>query len=452
MSVRESLIDLGEVTPGRPYGAAVRSPRPPRAYRSVLAVLTVALLASLGGAAHVAPPAPPKIIPARLGDTTFVTGDRLFVVTGPGLPAGQVQHTTINTYALPSGSLLGRTTVAVTGAIFDVTEVSGVVLVSYQLDEDGAETTVAIAAGTDRAIWRRPARLLGISRSRGQALLRDSSPEYGPVRWYSVDLATGAERWSLRQPAAGEVTPADFGDPAPGTVGDGYPRRLVSVDLAGRMIVRDAFTGAILAARTIPVPDDWSRRGIVLWPDGDLVLVGDHLSAIAYALSDLSERWRAPVDLYSSYVGGDCARVVCLFNPRGGGVRILDRATGRQLWTSQRLSYAAEVGTYLIAASGTGASPNVTLDVIDVATGRLRGTFGPWQALGVELPGGELLGMRSQPVTDAVWYARLDPATLASRILGEADDVSGDCQTTTQVLICRRLDASVGIWRLTGGG
>lgn len=448
------IIDLGEVTHGRPHaGAAVPSARPPHAYRGILAVVAIAMLASLAGAAHVEPPAPPKIIPARLGDTTFVTDDRLFVVSDPVLPQGRVQHATIAMYALPSGSPLGRTTVAVTGAIFDVTAIGNIVLVSSALDENGAETTVAMAAGTDQAIWRRPARLLGVSGTRGLALLRDSSPEYGPIHWYGVDLATGEERWSLDQPAGGDMTPADFSDPVPGTVTDGYPRLLVSVDLAGRLIVRDAYTGAILAARTIPVPADWSRRGVVFWPDGDLVLIGDHLNATAYALSDLSERWRAKVDLYSSYVGGDCARVVCLFNPRdGGGARILDRVTGRQLWSSERLSYAAEVGTYLVASTGTGAPPDETLDVIDTATGRLRGTFGPWQALGAALPSGKLIGMRSEAGKDIVWYARLNPTSLAAYILGKAEQVSGDCQVTSQVLICRRLDASVGVWRFTRSG
>ena len=34
--------------------------------------------------------------------------------------------------------------------------------------------------------------------------------------------------------------------------------------------------------------------------------------------------------------------------------------------------------------------------------------------------------------------------------LGAANHVSGQCQTATDVLICRRMDATVGIWRLSG--
>lgn len=450
----ESVIDLGDLTHERARVEAPTSmPRTSRPYRSVLAAIAILLLASLAGAERVTPPAPPKIIPARLGDTTFVSGNRLFVVTGPGLPTGQAQPSTITMYALPSGARLGRTTVSVSGAIFDVTAVGSTLLVSYQLNGIGAETTVALEAGTDRTIWQRPARLLGLSRTRGLALLRDSSPEYGPVvRWSAVDLATGAERWSLDQPTPGDMTPADLGDPAPGEAVDLYPRKLVSVDLAGRLVVRDGYTGAITATRTIPVPADWRHQGTGIWPTGDLVLLGDHHTAIAYSVTDLAERWRAPADLYSSFVGGDCLKVVCLFNPRGFGARILDRDTGRLLWASDKLSYAAEVGRYLLASNGDGTAESQSLDVIDVATGKPRGTFGPWQLIGPMLPGAHVVGMRQQRGGDTVWYASLDPATLGARILGRAREVSGDCQTTSQVLICRRLDASVGIWRLNDAG
>jgi hypothetical protein len=59
-----------------------------------------------------------------------------------------------------------------------------------------------------------------------------------------------------------------------------------------------------------------------------------------------------------------------------------------------------------------------------------------------------VIGVRQRPGEDVVWFASLDPATLAVRVLGAAERVSGDCQTTAEVLVCRRLDASVGIWQL----
>jgi hypothetical protein len=438
------VIDLGELpSPGDQPIRAVAGAAPPRPYRTVLAAITIVLAAMLTGAAHVNPPAPPLIIPARLGDSTFVVGDRLFLVSaGPALAGGAVQNKIISTYALPAGTLLSLTTVAVAGAIYDVTAVGDTVLVSYQADSFGAVRTVALAAGTDRAMWRRPARLLGISPSGGLVLLREKLPQFGPLHWYGIDLASGDIRWALEQPVDGYVTETGYVD--------GFPHWLVTVDLAGRLEVRDTTTGTVTAARTIAVPADWATHGIAFWPDGDLVLAGDHAGATAYSVPDLTERWHAPVDLYSSYIGPGCGDAVCLFSPRGAGIRVLDRATGRDLWTSDRWSYGDQVGPYLIVGGGGGTRRSETLNVVATLTGRVRGDFGPWQDVGPALPDGTVVGLREQPAEDVVWYARLDPATLRVRVLGAANHVSGQCQTATDVLICRRVDATVGIWRLSG--
>ena len=40
-------------------------------------------------------------------------------------------------------------------------------------------------------------------------------------------------------------------------------------------------------------------------------------------------------------------------------------------------------------------------------------------------------------------------ATLAVRVRGTATDISGDCQATGEVLVCRRVDAAVTIWPVT---
>jgi hypothetical protein len=61
---------------------------------------------------------------------------------------------------------------------------------------------------------------------------------------------------------------------------------------------------------------------------------------------------------------------------------------------------------------------------------------------------GMVVGLHEQPLDDTVFYAELDPANRGVRVLGSAVDVSGDCQTTDEVLVCRRIDASVGIWAL----
>jgi hypothetical protein len=284
--------------------------------------------------------------------------------------------------------------------------------------------------------------MLGVSGRDGIVVLRENSAQAGALNWYGIALSTGDERWHLQQPDGGYLTDADWAD--------GFPRRLVSVDPYGHLIVRNTADGSIEAAATIPVPGDWAKQGIALWPDRDLVLVGDHATTSAYALPDLTLRWQTAVDLYSAYIGPSCGDAVCFFSPRGGGMLVVDRNTGRGRWSSGRWSYADQVGPYLLAGTDERSDGSHTLDVVDTLSGHVRGDFAGWQDIGVPRADGTVVGLREHETEDAVWYAALDPAKLSTRILGVADHVSGDCQTTPDVLICRRTDSSVGIWRLTG--
>jgi hypothetical protein len=441
--IPDVLIDLGELPQdGVRAVRPVTARRPARAYASVLAILAVLLTATLSGSEYRSPPDPPRIVPARLSDAMFVGSNRLYLVSAGPEPSGTVlTNKIVSEYGLPAGNLISRSTVAVSGAIFDVTSAGSTILVSYQVDAIGAEATVALAAGTRTVLWRRPARLLGVSAPTGLVLLRDNSPQFGNLHWSGIDLASGDIRWQLEQPVRGYITETAYAG--------GIPHSLVTVDLSGRLDLRDTATGAITASTTIAVPADWAKRGIALWPDGDLILVGDHLTTTAYALPDLAERWHGQVDLYASYVGPSCGDAVCFFSPRDGGLRVLDRATGRDRWASERWSYADRVGRYLLAGVDGPPGAGQTLDVVDPGTGRVRGDFGQWQQIGPPQADGTVIGLRQRAGDDDVFYARLDPAKLSTRVLGVARGVSGDCQTTPDVLICRRLDATVGIWRLT---
>jgi hypothetical protein len=441
--VSDVLIDLGELPPdGARLAPPVTVRRPPRTYASLLAILAVLLAGTLGGSARRDQPEPPTVVPARLSDTMFVGSNRFYLVSaGPEQGASQVQNKIIREYALPAGNLISLTTVAVSGAIFDVTSAGSTILVSYQVDTVGAEATVALATGTDTALWRRPARLLGVSAADRLVLLRENSPQFGNLRWYGIDLVTGEVRWQLEQPVHGYITETGYVH--------GFPRSLITVDGNGRLDVRDTATGAITASTTIAVPAEWADRGIALWPDGDLILVGDHATTTAYGLPDLGERWHGPIDLYSAYVGPGCGDAVCFFSPRDHGMRVVDRATGAERWASDRWSYADQVGPYLLAGVGGPVGTDQTLAVLDIRTGRVLGDFGAWQRIGEPESDGTVVGLRERAGDDVVFYARLNPAKLSTRLLGVAKGVSGDCQTTPDVLICRRVDATVGIWRLT---
>jgi outer membrane protein assembly factor BamB len=380
------------------------------------------------------------VIAARLGDTMFVGEDRVFLVSAiPGPVARVVQNKIVSTYALPSGELLSRTEVAVTGAILNVVAVDHTILVSYQVDTSGAEATVALTAGTNRALWRHASRLLATSAPDGLVLLRENSPQAGSLNFFGVHLATGDVRWSLQQPFQGFTTEA-------GSVGD-FPHYLVTATYAGDLEVRDTRTGTVLARTRVPIPVGQAGNDLPVWTAENLVMVGGVGGTTAYRLPDLAERWHSTMELTGRWVQPDCAGKICSMSWRGG-MRVLDPATGELLWSSDRWSIADQVGSYLLASNNLGREPDRSLSVVEPATGAIRGDFGPWHAAGEARGDGTVIGLREQFVDDIVWYALLDPDAITVRVLGAAEQVSGDCQATRRALVCRRIDASVGIWTL----
>jgi hypothetical protein len=143
----------------------------------------------------------------------------------------------------------------------------------------------------------------------------------------------------------------------------------------------------------------------------------------------------------------DCGGAVCALD-WSGGLRVLDAATGALKWHDDRWNHVREVGGYLLGGNDTGSDRRRRLEVVDPRTGTVRGDFGRWQTLGAPRAGGTVLGIRTQSPGDLVRYALLDPRNLTIRMLGVAAPVAGDCHATTRALICRRIDASIGIWRL----
>jgi hypothetical protein len=439
--VGDVLIDLGEQHGRMPGEAEVERVRHrPHRFRAALATLCAVLLVSMGGAAVTRAPVEPLIVPARLGDNMFVEPTRLYVVSAgrePSLTA--VRTKIVSTYALPSGELLSRTTAAVTGAIFQVTSVGAILLVSYQVDSVGAEATVALTAGTDRALWRAPARLLNVSPADDVVLLRENSPRFGAMHWYGVTLSTGQARWSFEQPIQGYTTAAGY-------LGD-FPRRIITATTAGHLEVRDTVTGALVSEAELGVRPGWSRRGVTVWPTRDLVLVGGLGGITAYTLAGLVPRWHSPVELSGHWVQ-DCVDAICVFGYRGG-VQSLNRATGRLQWSAEHWTAAEEAGSYLLVSGDQGLEGRYPLAAVEPETGVVHGDFGTWRSAGPPRPDGTVVGLRQRIGDDVVFYALLDPARLTVRVLGTATTVSGDCQSTPEVLVCRRIDASVAIWPLT---
>ncbi|WP_306211763.1 hypothetical protein [Actinoplanes sp. RD1] len=409
--------------------AAVAS-RPPR--RSVPAGVTLILLALLTAAAPLPRAAGPVVVPARPGDTMVVDGDRLHVIEGvPAQAATELHERVVRTYALPRGRLLARTTVVVTASVFGIVAAGGLLLVSYQADTLGSDATVAVALGTRRTRWQVPARVLAVSAD--VALVREYRSFAGGRLWSGIELATGRRVWAVRQPVTGNI--------GTGALVDGFPSRLVTATARGELTVRDTTTGAVLAATTVAAPASWSRRGLTVWPVGDLVLVGGLGGLTAYGLSDLAPRWSSPADLNGRRVPPDCAGQLCLVGYQGG-IQVLDPATGAARWSSGGSS-VGPAGTSLLVGDAAG------LRAADPRTGVSRAVFPGWQQAGDPRPDGRVVAVHQPVGSDSARYALLDPDSGAIRLLGTADRVSGDCHAGAGALVCRRLDGSVGSWPLT---
>ena len=425
----QHLIDLGEVSQEPPAPAA--GPGRPAPRRGLLAVLSLVLVAVLAGAAPQPRPLTPVVVPARLGDTLFLTGDRMFLVSGSTAVGSAMRQRMISIYALPAVRLLGRTTVTVSGAVNHVALAGDTLLVSYQMDASGTWAVVAAAAGTGRTLWRRTARLVGVSAADRLALVATDDEET------ATDLVTGRTRWTLTRPANGYVAE---------TGGDGsYPQTLTMITDAGVLQTRDAHTGAVVAERAGVLPR--GRTNGVLWTADDLVMVDDgNRGVAAYRLPGLAPVWHSAIDLSRSWMQNGCGRLLCAFHYRQG-MTALDPASGREVWRSDFWAYAEPVGAYLMAARAERTLDEPGLWILDPATGRALGDFGRWDYLG-PAGGGRFYGKIDVRGEYRVHYGVLDPATRGIRVLGTADEVSNSCQTAAGLLVCRLIDASVALWPL----
>jgi outer membrane protein assembly factor BamB len=232
-----------------------------------------------------------------------------------------------------------------------------------------------------------------------------------------ADLADGRVRWERAATVlALEVDPAH--------------RYVLAVDRQGRGTVYSAADGTpVSAGRDLGVdPYAWgignaldqSSAEIV----GDALYLHSQTFVAAYAMPELTPRWRARI-LAPQYLG-PCGPLICVTGERGASA--LDPADGQVRWTSPRWRS--------IGADGLALGMDSRVARIDPATGAVR------SELGRGVPAGELL-LRFDG--DRTVVTRLaDAGSLGVLPVG----APGDCTTAGAWLACLTGAPRVTVWEI----
>jgi outer membrane protein assembly factor BamB len=411
------VIDLGELRDEPKVSARPWSPRQRRAVGGVAALAV--LLAATGAAAPVRSGLVSVTIQATAADETVVGEDALYLLR-PHRGVVREGLRTIARYSLADPAKPEwEAGLYTAGPVRGVSIVDGMLLANV---EDPDLQTVAIRLDTGREAWRRAG--WWQHTGAGRLLLLDHSGG-AAQRLFSVDLATGDVRWSQSFSAEDAVL-----------VDDG--RFVHWARAAGLAQVYDVETGAVLTSARLP-PADPERIEIA---SGLLLVtgqVGNGAVLTAYGLDRLDRRWQADVGIGTEHVNGDCGDALCLGRV-GGGIRMVDIATGRTRWSAPDLEYAHPAGPYLLAYGP--AVPTPRLAVLDPADGHVVGDLGQWNVSGASADG-RMLAVRDKG--DRALVARIDPVAVDVRVLGVLTSVY-QCLPVPEAVVCRRAGGSIGVW------
>lgn len=425
-----ALIDLGDLRDAEQPEPPARRSRP--AANRLPGFLAVLLLALLTLAAATPPPGRVAVVvPARLGVDRLVAGNLLLVLDPP---TRERTPRSVAAYRLPGGEPAWRAPVPVDGRFWGLSVRGGLLLVSgYEEPPEGRGTvTVALDAATGAYRWQQPGAALEVA---GGGLLLEDFGREGRGVLRAVDPCCGTPRWTVDVPA-GEVgyrfTP-------------GGMDRVVLSDPRGPVEVRDAATGAVLAAADLWSTAERPYRSTQVVGDLLLTIGGTPPVMTAYGVDRLDRRWRATVP-DAAYVL-DCGGVIC-GQTRPGILWALDPATGRQLWTRPGwdLAWAAPGAVVVVRVAGTSTGP-ADLAVLDPVSGQVRSELGRWELVQREPGDGPRLAVRPHPA-GGVLVAEVDAAAATVRMLDVLSEASGDCQAVVGGVLCRRPDGSIGVWRL----
>ncbi|MEU4567681.1 PQQ-binding-like beta-propeller repeat protein [Micromonospora sp. NPDC023956] len=427
-----ALIDLGEVRddpePAVRRGLGLRP-------RWRFALVLGLVLATLAGAA----PAPRRLsvtVPGRAGAEAFLAGDQL-VVVGPPSPDLRGDRD-LAAYDLPeegraaSSTLRARWRRTVPGGprIWPASAAAGILLVTSNRGGRDGQLTVALETATGRERWRQPGSPM--LTEGGRVLLTVPAGEDGhSVR--VVDPATGAVHWSV--PRAPERTDYRF-------AAEGIDR-LVWTFPSGRIEVRDADSGQVLAAASVPSDFPTADLGSQVVDDLLLAVRVDPPAVTAYGLDRLERRWT--VDLPSVAYLSSCGTLLCAWE-QAGGVRMLDRATGRTRWHDRRWVSGFPVGDRMVATRSVSSFRDGVV-LLETATGRELADLGSWNGMQTPVEGGPPIASR-ETRDRRLLVAQFDVVLGRPRVLDVLPGTYGDCRFYPELLLCQQLDGSFRLWWL----
>nr|MDT0656985.1 hypothetical protein [Micromonospora sp. DSM 115978] len=427
--------------------------RPARSWLG--AALGTLLVMAVADAPLPGPPAE-SAVPARLGAVTFAAEGRLFVAD-PRVDATPSDRW-LAAFRLPDAAPLWRIPMPLAGPLGTALVVDRTLVLTVDWSSVVGRETVGVDVGTGRVRWWREATLEGVTA--GGDLLLWTAPwtasvtdnPAGTLR--AVEPTDARARWTLPLPAgalhsyryqrgpAGDPGEADRVADRSGPV---RAEALVVSSRRGRVEIRDLSAGRVVRAADLPPRGPPGDR-LLPRVAGDLLLVDDGLRTVtAYGLDRLDRRWQMTVDLGREFGPSPCGAGLCLYG-RHGGVRVADPATGRTRWTDSRWDTLVRVGDGLLASRLDRSGP-ARLAVLDPATGEVRGELGAWQVVRTSAEPGRLTGVRVG-ADGTAWVADLDPVTVTARLRERLSGVSGGCEAGADVLICRRLDGSIGLWQV----
>ncbi|MBO4208179.1 outer membrane protein assembly factor BamB family protein [Micromonospora echinofusca] len=440
-----SLIDLGEL---RDDPLPDPGPRPVRRGTRLLRVAGVLVLTLLALSAAVPPqPLPEATVPARLGARVHLAGDLLLLADPPDLTGNSDNPPPqLVAYRLPQAHEVWRIALPfpVTGELQGVDR-TGDLLVLFGSGGPGPDArswSIAVGAADGATRWRYPGWAHGFTAA-GLPLFWEGDAATGAETLRAVDPRSGQVRWTLPLPSGVTVTMR----PQPQGV-----ETLLTVDLTGTFTTYRTDSGARTGTGQLPAPEPSRGYRVVVGVHDLLVATDTGGTVTAYRYPDLQRRWSLQLDgQLSEFHPAPCGRYLCTFH-LDGGMQILDPATGRVLAADRRWQFVLAAGDRLLTTSApdvaTSAGP---VWVVDPGTGRVVADLGRWRlamlaSIGVHDTDGPVVGIRIDPVSRRMLVAVLDPTESRPRVLGAVRDISGECQTGSGVLVCRRMDGSFGVW------